>query len=738
MKVKSDGSKNQSPPKTRRPDRLQGTAWLLGLWLLTTIVWAFTLFGQPIAEGIYRWTLFLVPDQAIAGWFDGPVTFSGLVDRFYVACCSTAILAISAGTGYLSLRGTSTYQRLRISENLSVCIAFGLILHSNVLLLVGLAGWLRSPWAPLLVPVATLTAGFLLGRTIHSPRTHEKIKVDVDTQATIASQDLLPRSLAIVFSLLVIAKAILPPAEYDVREYHLQAPKEWWLAGGIDFLPHNIYANMPMAAEIHSLTAIMTWSFFGSNPATEAWWWGALSGKLLIAGYAILMGIVVGAAVRLLAIEQEFSTASSLTASRWCRVVAISFPAIVEGASLGLNESAIACNFAVGLLVLFVALQANSNSANFPSPFETTALISLAAGGAIACKYTAVALILPVLFGLWLYYFSHRITPKLLIIWPVMLIVGGGIWYFKNGWLAGNPVYPLAANVLGGETLNAEKIAQWNAGHATPATTFAALQQSVADLLWKWRLQGWVTLPLVILGTATLATHRSRQLLYSLTAAAGFTFFVWWLATHRVDRFLIPVLPLAFVFAGLGLAKMFDSYGRKIPASVLSILLLFNFIYVAGPALGDSRILVSLNYLRSDDLTESSITRLPVHVRWVNKNLQPEDRILVVGDAAVFDFESQITYSTTFDRSPLAELTSSPTNQWSKNFESSPFNYLLVHWGEIERLRSTYGFDEAITGELIEKLTRLKIIIPIDTGDSDGRWNIYRIRRNPLVNPETS
>ncbi len=57
-------------------------------------------------------------------------------------------------------------------------------------------------------------------------------------------------------------------------------------------------------------------------------------------------------------------------------------------------------------------------------------------------------------------------------------------WYAKNWWLTGNPVYPLAASVFGGQTLTPEKIAQWQAAHrvpvAAPADAGVPQQSSVS------------------------------------------------------------------------------------------------------------------------------------------------------------------------------------------------------------------------------------------------------------------
>ena len=45
------------------------------------------------------------------------------------------------------------------------------------------------------------------------------------------------------------------PAGYDVSEYHLQVPREWYQAGRITPLQHNVFSYMPMNVEVHDLLA---------------------------------------------------------------------------------------------------------------------------------------------------------------------------------------------------------------------------------------------------------------------------------------------------------------------------------------------------------------------------------------------------------------------------------------------------------------------------------------------------
>ena len=81
------------------------------------------------------------------------------------------------------------------------------------------------------------------------------------------------------FALMILLGGMLPPIDFDVREYHLQAPKEFYQQGRIGFLPHNVYANMPLGTEMLSLLGMVV---------SGDWWLGALAGKTLIASYAIL------------------------------------------------------------------------------------------------------------------------------------------------------------------------------------------------------------------------------------------------------------------------------------------------------------------------------------------------------------------------------------------------------------------------------------------------------------------
>ncbi len=50
---------------------------------------------------------------------------------------------------------------------------------------------------------------------------------------------------------------VSPTTDFDVKEYHLGGPKEYFLKGQIEFLPHNVYTSFPFLTEMLSLAAMV-------------------------------------------------------------------------------------------------------------------------------------------------------------------------------------------------------------------------------------------------------------------------------------------------------------------------------------------------------------------------------------------------------------------------------------------------------------------------------------------------
>ena len=75
----------------------------------------------------------------------------------------------------------------------------------------------------------------------------------------------------------ILAGALfLPTRDFDVLEYHLQSRRRSFTLNGsdYDFLAHNVYANMPLGAEMFSLAGMVV---------LGDWWSGGQAGQLAIA-----------------------------------------------------------------------------------------------------------------------------------------------------------------------------------------------------------------------------------------------------------------------------------------------------------------------------------------------------------------------------------------------------------------------------------------------------------------------
>ena len=81
----------------------------------------------------------------------------------------------------------------------------------------------------------------------------------------------------------------------------------------------------------------------------------------------------------------------------------------------------------------------------------------------------------------------------------------------------------------------------------------------------------------------------------------------------------------------------------------------YSLLYFASPPGNDPRYLVSLNAQRTDWKNEE-FTRVSMSIGWLNENLKPTDRVLMVGQAAVFDVAVPCDYSTCFDDSKWDEI----------------------------------------------------------------------------------
>jgi hypothetical protein len=660
----------------------------------------------------------LVPDELFRQWAEGEWSQARFLDRMPILLCGSAILLGSYFLGRVFLWVTRFDKSLTNLERTVFSIGIGLQLQSLLTLLNGLIGVTTSPLVSVLCWIASAGSMLILWRlgklrdrpdtsVLHLPKGEEK---------TTPSKWLLATTWSLwiyvgLCSAAIILGAMLPPIDFDVREYHLPVPKEWSEMGGITFLPHNVYGNMPLGAEIHSLTATQL-----MPPGERPWWWGALTGKVLMASYGPLTAIAV------YAMGSRFcSPLAGLAAA----AIYISSPWIIHVSINGLNEAVLGYYLLTAAYVLLIS----------PLSVRSVIVAGFLAGAAASCKYTGlvfVVLPLAILVAFLLSVYPQRNSAKgacYAVVFLLIATLSCSLWYGKNWILAGNPTYPLLRSIFAGKTHNPEKDARWAQAHKPPAYTLRNLSESTRHVLWESDFHDPLTVPLAAIGIAGIALVRLNQrrlgerltgvshlpLIASL-ALLFYFFVVWWLCTHRLDRFLVPAIPLAALLAGVGVEYARNNPLRFVVAGLMVVGLTYNLLMAASTMVGDNRWFVSLERLREDEpKDELKFSRVKSAHQWLNRNASPEEAVLSVADAAVFDLEMPVFYNTCFDDCLLVNWTEGKSAaERKKELRSRKVAYVYFDPSEYERYisKGNYGYDPRFSPKLLEELVAQGVLKP--------------------------
>ncbi|MGN6548061.1 MAG: hypothetical protein ACTHK7_23705 [Aureliella sp.] len=728
---------------------------------ITAAAYAFAFLRLPVAEGLtidgeavsragFLIGSLLYPEGFVDYWFDQGRLPAGFLDRAPIALGTVLWLALAGAIGLPLVERvlparvlTGPGWALRI-EQFSWAALVGLALLSTATLLVGLAGGLHSR-VPLLVAIGLLAALLYGWSWLERRKTTSGME-------PLAAQDLLSLAgeperhglldracVAVTVGLscwsaaVVMLGAWVPASEFDVLEYHLQAPKEFYQLGAVRFLPHNVYANMPLGTEMHTL-AMMT--LLGQTDP----WLGGLLGKSITAAFSILGAALLGGYLA----RRLGSLCGWWAAGLW-----LAMPGIAHAAMLGLIDGAVATYVLAAALAAWRAIEALRVDRQLDAKLDESALAEqrsralgwwgsagILAGAAAAAKYPGLLFaVVPagaeLVLAVWLNRFPGQAAKGSLGIsllrtrllgrdrWLATGLFALGLaatcmpWYAKNWVQAGNPVYPLAANIFGGRTLTAAKIEQWQRAHRVPPAAppeASAIQRVVASVrvagtdLARLGLTSPYVQPAIICGLGiAVGMWLSRRyasgtplglwLAWSMWIVA-----VWWLATHRIDRFWLPLSGLWAASSALGLAWLRSRGMPWLAHAIVIVGLVYGGLFNSSSLVSDNRFFVSLNALRTDATTDEQVGRVPAEQAWINEHLPASGtRVLLIGEADVFEYRVPILYSTCFDANPGEAMLrgKTPAEQTAALHEHG-ITHIMINWGEIARYRSpgNYGFSD--------------------------------------------
>ena len=583
-------------------------ALLIGLTLLTSIIYAGPAFGTVS----YR----LLFDGGLALLWLASATGLG---QFIARSLLKDLVSIPAALRFATMA------------------ALGLGAMSLALLGLGLLGWLNALTAWGLIGIG-LILGIARIIRLDTPEMRAALSAWFSESAGVDWLWLLVVPTLVV----MLVGAMFPPGllwspdephGYDVVEYHLQVPREWYEAGRIIPLHHNAFSYFPFNVEMHYLLAM----HLRGGP-----WAGMYLAQLMHGGFILLSIIAVYGIAR-------------WSGSRLSAVIV----AIAMGTAPWIGQLG-AIAYDDGGLLLFSTLAIGWAIVNLRSgklrPFSIAGIM-----GGLACgaKLTAIPeVVIPIFIGsIAIAGFGFvrrssalpRQTLSGAVIFGILSVLLFAPWMGRNVEWSRNPVFPELSNLLGRDHFSDVQVERWNRAHAAPPA-----ERSLRGRLgayWNQVLAGWqfgfVLIPLGILAAGLSIRRSETQFLFSLLVLL--TIF-WIFFTHLQGRFYVLALPIAaLLLAQTWQLETISRATQAIRASIIAIVVIASIcssLLLNGDLLSRlySRELPLAPMLGVDDFT----WLMPKALEQV-----PADApIILVGDARAFWYPipmSRLRYRTIFD-----------------------------------------------------------------------------------------
>jgi len=504
---------------------------------------------------------------------------------------------------------------------------------------------------------------------------------------------------------------------YDVLEYHLQVPREFFHQGRIVELPHNCYSYYPLGVE---MIFLMSMCLRG----------GAYEGMYLAQIMHGVFGVLTVAAI-FSVLKKDDENRARFSAGLYgttAYVLYLSWLAMVE--------LAVMAYLALALLWLRQWVKDRSP--------RSALCLGAMLGASCAMKYLSVGLVAgPVVVAMVVVgLLSRRLEagtrespPDLVTAARHLVLVGVAAiipicpWLIRNAVYTGNPVFPLATETLGrGPNWTAECQQRWvdgtGPGIRPPVPPPSGWQERTPPerairffhqfLAWDW----FGTIMLIIAGVAICFLIAQKgppdAWNWSLVIVLAVQLLVWTFATHDMQpRFITPaIVPIALLAGGV-LSRLshveVNPFRKNAARPAAGPWGLVPAVAVFVVAVGQN-LLVGYGMLVTD--TAGAVfpgvpgQALAQHyASAVREGTSERVRVMFVGEARPFYFPPDTLYATAFDEHPLDRMVRGGLTgpQVRAELESLGVTHLWVNWFEIWRLARTYGYPESLSAELFER-----------------------------------
>ncbi|HMB94879.1 MAG TPA: glycosyltransferase family 39 protein, partial [Tepidisphaeraceae bacterium] len=455
------------------------------------------------------------------GWLAGamwPVVLDRIASDGVVV---TIWLFAAAGIGAAILRaGKISCQSKALLFATAAGIGFGVI--SLITLLLGICGAL-SRQAAIVILAIGLTLGIV---TLFLNRANWRKPRAEFLAANWAWLVVIPFVVIAIVSALVPAGILWgdEPNGYDVVEYHLQVPREWFEAGRIAPLSHNVFSYFPMNVEMHYLLAME----LRGGP-----WAGMCVAQLM---HVVFVGLSVVTVYGVLK-----STAKPQAAIIGAVIVGAT-PWMMMLAGIAYDEGGL---LLFGSLSIAWAILAKDSQRKI----KLIALAGVFAGLACGVKLTAVPMVLLAISIAMFAMFDWRQAIKSAAVFAIAGLIAFSPWLIRNAVWTGNPVFPEAMTILGRGHFSDSQVKRWDSAHRPredQRNILGRIDAVGSQIFGDWRY-GFVELPLAILAFALSRKRTETRFLFVIFLINA----IFWIAfTHLQGRFFVLSIPIAGMLIG--------------------------------------------------------------------------------------------------------------------------------------------------------------------------------------------
>lgn len=477
------------------------------------------------------------------------------------------------------------------------------------------------------------------------------------------------------------------PHGYDVVEYHLQCPREWFEAARIVPLRHNAYGYFPFNVEMHYLLAM----HLSGGP-----WAAMYAAQLMHLAYLALAVLAVhGVARRVAGPAPAALAAAAMLAVPW----------ITQLAAIAYDEGGF-------LLYATLAIGSALSAMSQPVPrWRSMAVAGAMAGFAAGSKLTAVP---EVLLGVPLVFGAVAVAQRLfgvrpraarpfsqLLLFGIFGLLTFSPWLIRNALWTHNPLFPELMPLLGHGDFSPVQVERWERAHQAVAgqqSTLARVGAFWREIVLGWQF-GYFLLPAGVIGfLLSIRRWAAWPLLGLLALLAGF----WLFKTHLQARFFILAAPLCALLIAQGMSRVESTRIRRFVAALIVLasgigwrgihVRLAERLYGDAehpqgilPGLGETE----LNHLFLDEI-------LP-------PDFSPDATLCLVGDAQAFWYPlpmRRLRYRTVFDvRNDQPDL----VNAWLGDEALPPNSWMLIDPAELRRLSESYWELPALPADIARR-----------------------------------